>query len=142
MDVRNSKSLFEFQSKVASNVPQSIKQIELYYVGKRFLAVIHARLRMGRIQLNAHLFYIGVSDTPDCKCGHGIEDVWHYFFACPLFVIPRDDLHTIVVNYAPFSLATILFGASDCSLESNKTIFLAVHNFILKTKRFQVGAIT
>ena len=53
LEIRNSKSLSEFKSKININVPRPVKQTELYYVGKRFLAVIHARMGMGRSQLNA-----------------------------------------------------------------------------------------
>ena len=97
---------------------------------------------MGRIQLNAQLFDIGVSDTPECRCGQGREDVFHFFFLCPYHVIWRNDLHEIVVTHASFTLETILFGASGCSYDNNKTIFLAVHDYIFKTKRFQTGSVT
>ena len=142
LDIRNSNSLRDFKNHIKVDVPRSVKQANLYYVGNRFAAVQHARLRMGRSQLNAHLHTIGLLDTPDCRCRQGVENVWHYFFTCPYYIIQRDHLHALVTNYASFSLETVLFGASTCPFETNKQIFLAVQEYIVKTKRFQPGAIT
>ena len=142
LDVRNLKSLTEFKKSIASSVPRSLKQVDLYYIGKRFLSVLHSRLRMGRSQLKAHLFKIGVSISPDCSCGQGIEDAWHYFFVCPQYAIQRDLLHRNVSLYASFTLQTVLYGAPECSLDNNKSIFLSVHEYILKTQRFKPNAVT
>ena len=97
---------------------------------------------MGRSQLNAHLHAIGLCQSPNCRCGLGTEDAWHYFFVCPLYIIPRDRLHTSISHFAPFTLETILFGSQNCSFEENKIIFLSVQEYIIKTKRFQRDAIT
>ena len=140
--MRNSTTLVEFKNKISANVPRSLKQTELYYVGNRTAAVLHTRLRLGRSQLNAHLFDIGVTQSPKCRCNQGIEDVWHFFFACPYYAVPRDALHRTVINYAPFGLETVLYGVSESTFEINKKIFLAVQDYILKTKRFQTGVVT
>ena len=115
LEVRNLNTLKEFKNHVKVNIPRPVKQDSLYYVGKRFPAVLHARLRMGRRQLNGHLFNIGVIDSPECTCHQGVEDVWHYFFVCPKFVNQRDQLQTVVASYARFTMETILFGTSNCT---------------------------
>ena len=142
LDVRNSTTLADFKNKISTNVPRSLKQTELYYVGNRFAAVLHTRLRLGRSKLNAHLYDIGITQSPKCRCDQGIEDVWHFFFVCPYYAVPRDHLHRMVINYAPFGIETVLYGVSESSFEINKKIFLAVQDYILKTKRFQTGAVT
>ena len=142
LNIRNCNSLNEFKKYIDSKVPRSIKETKLYYVGNRYPAVIQARFRMGRSQLNAHLHAIGLCQSPNCRCGLGTEDAWHYFFVCPLYIIPRDRLHTSISYFAPFTLETILFGSQNCSFEENKIIFLSVQEYIIKTKRFQRDAIT
>ena len=142
LDVRNSQSLTEFKNKININTPRSIKQEQLYYVGNRFPAIIHARLRMGRSQLNAHLFKIGLLESPECSCGLGIEDVWHYIFVCPRYIGHRDQLHNNVIKYASFTLETVLYGALECNFNNNKVIFLALHDYILKTQRFKPNGVT
>ena len=142
LDVRNCTTLAEFKNKISTKVPRSLKLTELYYVGNRFAAVLHTRLRLGHSQLNSHLFDIGVTQSPKCRCDQGIEDTWHFFFVCPFYSVFRDCLHRIVINYAPFGLETVLYGFSESTLENNKKIFLAVQDYILKTKRFRTGAVT
>ena len=139
---RNSPSLSQFKSKLEHQTVRPVKHPSLYYVGKRKLAVLHARLRMGRSQLNQHLFQIGVKDSPDCICGTGIEDVWHFFFSCPRYIVPRNKLHSSIINLAPFTLETLLLGSAVCNVENNKSIFLCVHDYIEDTRRFQFDAIT
>ena len=93
---------------------------------------------MGRSQLNEHLFKIGIKDSPACSCGAVTESIWHYFLTCPRYTAARDTLHTIISSVAPFRLSTILFGSSDCDLDNNIIIFLAVQEYIEKTKRFNI----
>ena len=113
-----------------------IKQHELVYFGNRYLAVLHTRLRLGCSQLNAHLFRIGVKDSPNCICSHVNEDAWHFFFVCPLFTTQRNTLHTSIIDIAPFSLETVLYGSPICNYAQNVIIFQAVHTFIKNTSRF------
>ena len=137
-DIRNSPTLSQFKSNLISKSCILVKHPSLLNLGKRYYAILHARLRMGRSQLNEHLYKIGIKDSPLCSCGQGVEDVWHFFFSCPLFVIDRNHLHTIIINLAPFNIHTVLYGSEHCNLESNKLIFLAVQNFIEKSGRFRV----
>ena len=57
---------------------------DLYSSGKRWPSIHHARLRIGCSKLNAHLC-LNLHDipTPQCRCGHPLEDPKHYFFVCP-----------------------------------------------------------
>ena len=97
---------------------------------------MHTRLRLGSSQLNSHLYKLGFKLHPTCKCGSRSEDVWHYFFVCPQYTVARSKLHTIISQYAPMSMKTILYGDSNCTLQENKQIFSAVHDFIAASSRF------
>ena len=97
---------------------------ELYNFGKRYVAVIHTRLRLEASQLNSHLHKIGVKDNPSCSCGSPKEDSWHYFFVCPKYIVPRSILHTKICSLAPFTLQTVLYGSSLCSLDDNILVFI------------------
>ena len=108
------------------------KRNDLYFIGDRRIAVIHARLRMGSSQLNSYLHQIGVRDSPICACGDTNEDVFHYFFVCPNYNNIRIDLHEAVIRLAPFTTNTLLYGCSDYTFEVNKKIFKAVQIFIEK----------
>ena len=59
IDVRNSESVSVFKSKISKTVIRPIKFPELYNFGKRYVAVIHTRLRLEASQLNFHLHKIG-----------------------------------------------------------------------------------
>jgi hypothetical protein len=52
---------------------------DLYYHGKRLLAVHHARTRLGCSNLNAHLCNnLHVIPSPRCQCGYELEDSMHF----------------------------------------------------------------
>ena len=139
VEIRNSESINKFKLSIVQPVIRAIKFDELYNFGNRFLAIQHTRLRLDASQLNSHLFKIGIKNTPKCSCGAPYEDSWHYFFHCPNYTIPRSNLHTVISQYAPFTLQTVLYGSSNCSLTENIEIFSAVHNYISVTERFKSG---
>ena len=141
IDVRQSRSLQVFKSKLCQPVPRSMNFPELYNFGDRFISVQHTRLRLGASQLNSHLHKIGVLHTPRCRCGSPVEDTWHFFFACPLYTVPRSKLHSSITSLAPFTLQTVLYGSSECSLLDNECIFSATHEYILTTGRFKPSGI-
>ena len=141
-ETRNLPTLSQFKKKISTPRQFSVIFPELLNVGKRYLSILHSRLRMGRSQLNEHLFKIGVKDSAACSCGATTESIWHYFLTCPNYIVARDALHTTIGRLAPFSINTILFGSASCSLEDNIIIFLSVQEFIEKSKRFQGETVT
>ena len=124
LDIRNLPTLGQFKKSISSPKTCPVKFPKLLNVGKRYLSILHSRLRMGRSQLNEHLFQIGIKESPACSCGAASESIWHYFLTCPRYIIIRDILH-LSINYASASFCpnTILFGDSDCNLEKNITIY-------------------
>ena len=59
----------------------------LFYYGKRWPAIHHARLRIGCSKLNFDVcFHLHIPNiNPDCSCGEGHEDTEHFFMLCTHF---------------------------------------------------------
>ena len=107
---------------------------------------LHTQLRVGRSQLNAHKFGLGLSETDKCLCERP-ETVSHFLNSCFLFQEERHALNTrmsrILPNFTTLSdktkLKILLEGINLHSEEQdsrNIPIALAVQSFILQTKRF------
>ena len=134
-DLRNIQSL-ELFTKLLKHKYEK-KSYPWYNIGNRFANIHHARLRIGCSMLNAHLFYnLVVIDSPSCRCGHSCEDPQHYFFECRLYRYQRENLISLLTSYLPVTLELLLYGNENLSFESNREITLAVHNYIIETKRF------
>ncbi|MCG8046167.1 MAG: reverse transcriptase domain-containing protein [Candidatus Thiodiazotropha endolucinida] len=130
---RNSPSLNIFKSRINSNItlPPSY-----YSTGKRIGQIYHARLRTKCSSLRQHLFSKNISDSPRCECG-SVEDNHHFLLVCNKYTDLRRELFTIVSEKCQPTLNVLLYGDLSLSFEENKAIVLAVHDFILKSKRFQ-----
>ena len=88
--IRESPSLTAFKDYFRT---KNDDQTNLYSSGKRWPSIHHARLRIGCSKLNAHLsLNLHVIPSPQCRCGHPLEDPKHYFFVCPLFYAQRNTL--------------------------------------------------
>lgn len=130
-DVRSNPSVSSLKlyldRKVLTNIP-------VYYnFGSRKGQIYHARLRMQCSSLNDHLFRKNIVHSPLCLCGR-IESTYHYLFECMRYAdIRRQYLHSLPYN---ITLDLLLFGSETLTLHENKGIFLAVHNYILKSNRF------
>lgn len=102
----------------------------------------HTRLRLGCSKLKAHLhFELFVEDNPDCICGQGNEDPFHFFFVCPRYAQYRLVLFqsiSQITNEAMPRLSLLLSGDLNLSYEQNTAIFKHVHNFIKSSGRFDV----
>ena len=113
---------------------KDIKRPPAYFnVGTRVGQVLHARLRMECSSLNSHLYRKNIVPSPSCLCG-GFDSAAHFFFTCPRYSIPRNrylpnDLH----NYTTHEL---LFGKENVPFHVNKSLFLKVQDFIIKSGRF------
>ena len=131
--IRNSTSYHSFKSKLSSTVQKPNK---LFYLGDRKLNIYHSRLRMNCSSLNEHLFNNHVTPSPECACGAPSESTLHYFFQCPLHILPRFALLNYITQYCQPNLDILLFGNVELSIEDNTAIFSAVQIFIDQTGRF------
>lgn len=130
---RNSSSLNVFETTINSNI---ILPPSYYFIGKRLGQIHHARLRTKCSSLRQHLFSKNIIDCPRCVCG-SIEDTHHYLLVCNQYTDIRRELMNTVSEICNPSLNVLLYGDPSLSFEENKTIVLTVHEYILRSKRFQ-----
>ena len=134
-EIRFSSSLGAFKYKLNRD---AIMPPKFYITGKRLGLIYHARLRPNCSSLNQHLFSKNIIDSPTCACG-AVEDTYHYLFVCNHLSNLRQELLNTVSMICQRTLNVLLFGNDELSMQQNSNIFLAVQNFVLKTKRFQIS---
>ena len=141
IDIRNSRSLNVFERRLKLHFPSPIK-MPWFSVGERFVNIHHTRIRIGCSKLKAHLhFNLHVEDDPSCRCGFGIEDPYHFLFACPLYmyaqkrVVMLDSIPHIKPDIAP-ELSLLLRGDINLTFDQNKAIFEYVPSFY--KNKFQI----
>ena len=117
--------------------PTDCLSAKLYMYGRRDVTIIHSRIRMRCSALKAHLFDMHIIDDSHCQCGARNEDAIHFFFDCPMYTLIRNQLHGIVIQYAPFNMKTLLYG-DNTSFDASIEIFKAVHSYIRHSKRFNL----
>ena len=107
------------------------------------------QIRVGRSDLMLHKFTLGFSESQECQCHFKSESPEHYFLQCFLYSPERQILLNLVEHYIPnfktlnkkIKLNILLTGLNTTDPEFfylNKTLTIAVQNFIIGTKRFVV----
>ena len=111
-----------------------------FFDGKRLDQIYHARLRTRCSSLNAHLFSKNIVDSPLCACG-SFEDTQHFLLSCTRYAVLRQELVNKVtpIRVCQLSLNVLLYGNQELSNSTNKQIFLAVQEYLIKSKRFEVN---
>ena len=131
---RSANTLDEFKSKLKPKVSDTVL---LYYYGARWPSVHHARMRIGCSKLHGDLCNsLHVINDPSCMCGHPLENAYHYFLECPLFAISRLNLIARTYPLVDVTVDNLLYGSINLTLEENKRVFEAVHEYIIDTNRF------
>ena len=134
VEIRQKQTLEEFKSDIKSTKEEPNI---LYYYGKRWPSVHHARIRIGCSKLNQHLCEnLHVIENSSCSCGAIFENTYHYFFECPNFIELRLQLFNAISAFTQVNMNIILNGDNHLSLSQNKLLFEAVHSYIEKTRRF------
>ena len=131
-DIKNVQTITTFKYKLNRNLN---KPPAYYFSGTRLGQIYHTRLRLNCSSLNHHLFLKNIINDPLCECG-AVEDTNHFFLTCNRFRNLRHVLLNTISTFCQPTLEVILYGSTDISVEENKQVFLAVHEFILRTKRF------
>jgi len=138
MEIRNAQSLASFKRLIHRDVPSTKPWFSM---GDRRLSMIHARLRMGCSNLNSDLCNLHIQDNADCLCGSQNENAEHFFFDCPLFRHPRNELMQYLDNLLPpntvINLELLLNGSDNFITNVNTDMFDAIHKYINRTVRFQ-----
>jgi len=131
---RNVASLEQFKNAIFEKSNCNV----LYYYGKRWPSIHHARIRLGCSKLKSDLCYnLHVIDEPMCDCGLEEENPTHFFFSCPTFTDIRLQLFNSISVYSHVDIKVILEGNPDLNEEQNQSIFDAVHYFIEVSNRFK-----
>ena len=115
-----------------------LKPNPYFYLGRRRLNIILARIRMNCSELNSHLFAMHVIPNPHCQCGHDqLESTVHYFMECPLYHLHRNQLagHFRRLEL-DFNIHTLLYGTSDPEIDQQ--IVEHIDEFVTDTNRFQL----
>ena len=84
LDIQLSPSLASYRKRLSCSQPHSNRY---YYYGYRTLNILHSKLKLNCAPLNEYLYRIGAIDHPYCKCGLGIENVYHFFFCVPILTL-------------------------------------------------------
>ena len=87
--------------------------------------------------LNQHLFSKNIVDSPLCDCGL-IEDTTHYLLNCTRYNNIRQQMFNSVSRFCSPTLHTLLRGNSNLTNEQNKSIMIAVQEFITRSGRFKI----
>ena len=123
------------------------KRHKHFYTGTKVGNKLLTRIRVGRSDLNEHKFTIGLVDNPECQCYYKSESPEHYFLQCFLYSPERQILFNLVEHFVPnfknynnkqkLKLLLAGFDTDDPDFFSlNKTLSIAVQNYIIATKRF------
>ena len=84
--------------------------------------------------LHHHLFSKNIIGSPLCICGV-VEDTDHYLFECERFNNLRQELFNSVSHICQPTIDVFLNDSHELTDQKNKQIFLAVQDFIVKSKR-------
>ena len=113
----------------------------LFYVGDRYLAVLHTRLRLGNSTLNYDLYLKKCVPSPSCQCGFSRETIAHFFLDCDRYAAHRDCLLTSTAQFVGNErwsnasrrtcLHWLLNGSPEVSFLTN-----TVHKFLADCKHF------
>lgn len=105
--------------------------------GKRFINIIHTRLRHNCI-LNSDLFRCNLIDSPNCSCGF-VEDAYHLFFVCKKYAKARNSLMNklFALNHVNIiDTYLLLWGDDSLTITQNIEIFKSVQIFLSECNRF------
>ena len=131
-NIKNIQSYSGFKRKLNENITACPAY---FYAGNRKENIIHCQLRNEVGNLNHHLVLSHLSDSSRCACGDQVEDNFHYFYVCPLYIRQRYELFGTLSKY-DIDLDVLLNGSANLDIEQNTEIFRAVQKYIHDTNRF------
>ena len=126
-----------FKNSLRKNILQCDATSKQYFnYGNRRANILHCRLRNRASSLKYDLYCANLSDSPSCACGFVCEDFNHYFFNCPLFDTPRQNLMDELTWYGNISCHSFKYGDTEIDENSNLSLFRSIQKFIINSKRF------
>ena len=133
-DIQSSNSLSTFKRKLNADLN---KPPTYYSKGKPLGQMYLARLRTQGSSLNHHFYIKDIVTGHLYDCG-AVETMGRYLLECTRFDSLQQTMLNKSTHLSPQSLNTPLFGNQELSDAINKQIIDIVHDYILKTKQFQV----
>lgn len=133
-NTKEATSLNIFKKSLQSNYTKPPKYFSF---GKRFLNIIHTKLRHNCV-LNCDLYRCNIIANPMCSCG-SLEDAHHLFFVCKKYSSLRQSFmyNLLSLNFLNIiDVHLLLWGDNTLSYDENIKIFKEVHTFIQKCGRF------
>jgi hypothetical protein len=83
--IRNLPIFSTFKLKLQQIIFTKRRNPQYYYVGDRFLSVLHSRMRNKCKALNGDLYHANL--ILNCLCGHHNENAEHYLLHCNRFTV-------------------------------------------------------
>ena len=128
-------SLEQFKENIT---PEKTTIPKYIYYGRRRPQILQTRMRLRNSDLNEDLYEINLSDTPECRCGEGIEDADHFLRECKTYLMQRAQIYLKYgINLTTFDAEERLEGNPEMTDEYNTNLFEAVHTFIENSGRFR-----
>jgi hypothetical protein len=137
-ETRTSSTLGSFKSSLRKTFSKQNPPAH-FYIGNRYLQILHARLRNNCSNLNYDLYNNHLRESPFCSCSNVIENAYHYFFECRNLINQRHDLFEAIRMYHPLNIDILLHGSNDLNVDDNTAVVIAVQNYIKHTKRFDTN---
>ena len=132
-ETRSTQSQLGFKNKLKT---EYLPVPKYYFIGDRFSNITHTKIRHRCSSLNADLYRVNLVNKPNCSCGCPLEDAFHYFLECPLYINFRVALLRNIQPLIIPSVENILFGNELLTDDQNAFIFRSLHHYIKQTKRF------
>ena len=105
----------------------------------RYTSILYSRLKYECSGLNAHLYKCNIIDSPACACRTGDEDVFHFIYQCPFYVVPREHLMFDLDRLGLENLSIPVLFNLDAQLAPDMVLRVQnlIYTFIRCTRRFQ-----
>ena len=116
-----------------------------YILGSKIGNILHAKLRMGMSDLNAHQYSVQKTLTPSCHCKDTPETTNHFITQCPLYTDCRFQLFPTLSNILHFDFSQLsrdtqthmLLHGTHISADARDGVVRSFHDFLFATKRFR-----
>jgi hypothetical protein len=103
----------------------------------RVVETAMAKLRLGHVGLNQHLYRFNMSDTQMCQCGQ-IESINHFLFQCPKHIKERNELKQQLQKLkVTFNLKNIL-GGGDYPADVQHEIVTIMAEYLMNTNKMYI----
>ena len=131
LNFKNATTISSFKREISDYMFQTNNVPSYFSFGKRYLSVIHARLRNNCSDLKNDLFLNHISHENGCAFCDEYEDAEYYFFNCSRYQSQRYQLFKTLRHLHPLSCHLLLRGNIDLPVETNILIFDTVHKLQL-----------